>query len=174
LLLWGASAEAGERHEAGDAMMRTYDFGKLKRLMTIYLVVQIFLLALLAFVGFGFQMKMRAVGRPELFTRSALAALALQLLLFYVINKFARSEAAREVESSAVGLTPDDQAGFRKRRLVGDFIKAGVFIFFVTFILRAPDVLPVQCTIFFTFILTFLTYVQCYNFAAKRLMKEKS
>jgi hypothetical protein len=154
--------------------MKSYDFSKLKRLIAIYLFVQVFLLALLAYVGVGFQMKMRAMGNPEQFTKSALTALVLQLVLFFVINKFARSEASREVDSSAVGLKPDELAGFRKKRLVGDYIKAGVFIFFVTFILRAPDVPLVQCTIFITFILTFLTYFQCYNFAAKRLMKEKS
>jgi hypothetical protein len=155
-------------------MKKNYEFSNLKRLVTIYLFVQIFLLALLAYVGFGFQMKMRAIGRPDQFTKSALAALVLQLVLFYVINKFASSEASREVESSATGLKTDELAALRKKRLIGDFIKAGVFIFFVTFILRAPDVPLVQCTLFFTFILTFLTYFQCYNFAVKRLMKDKS
>jgi hypothetical protein len=154
-------------------MKKSYDFGKLKKLMTLYLFVQAFLVLLLAFVGFGFQMKMRAMGKPELFTSSALAALVIQLVLFYLINKFARSEAEREVESSATPSTSEEQAAFRKKRLIGDFIKAGVFIFFVTFIMRAPDVPFVQCTIFITFILTFLTYFQCYNFAAKRLMKGK-
>jgi hypothetical protein len=153
--------------------MKRYDFTGLKRLITIYFVVQFFLLVLLAYVGIGFQMKMQTMGTPGSFTRSALSALAIQLVLFYGINKFAQGEAAREVESSAIGLKPDDLGRLRKKRLIGDSVKAGAFIFFVTFILRAPDLPPVQCTIFFTFILTFLTYFQCYNFAAKRLMKEK-
>jgi hypothetical protein len=153
--------------------MESYDFTGLKRLITIYFVVQFFLLALLAYVGIGFQVKMQTMGTPGSFTRSALAALAIQLVLFYGINRFAQSEAAREVESSATGLKPDDLARLRKKRLIGDSVKAGAFIFFVIFILKAPDLPQVQCTIFFTFILTFLTYFQCYNFAAKRLMKEK-
>ena len=154
-------------------MEKSYDFGKLRKLITIYYVVQAFLVGLLVYVGVGFQMKMRSIGRPDQFTKSALAALALQLVLFFLINRFARSEAEREVESSAAPVTTEQQGAFRKKRLVGDFIKAGVFVFFVTFIMRAPDVPLVQCTLFITFILTFLSYFQCYNFAAKRLMKAK-
>ena len=154
--------------------MKTYDFSKLRRSITIYLVVQVCLVALLVYVGIGFQMKFRAIGSPEQFTRSAMVALILQLVLFYPINRFARREATREVEASAVGLTPEELAGFRKKRIIGDFVKTGIFVFFVTFIMRAPNIPLVQSTIFITSFLTFLAYFQCYNYAAKRLMKEKS
>jgi hypothetical protein len=155
-------------------MATSYDFKKLRTLIKIYMTVQVILVLLLASVGFIFQMKFQAMGKPDLFLKSSLISLVIQLLLFYPINKFARKESAREIDSLAIGLSAEALAGFRRKRMIGEFVKVGVIIFFFTFIMRAPQILLVQCTIFITFILTMLTYFQCYNFAARRQMKEKS
>jgi hypothetical protein len=158
----------------GEQMATSYDFKKLRTSIKIYVAVQVFLLILLAYVGFNFQLKFQAMGKPDLFLKSALISLLIQLLFFFPINKFAQKESEREIASLAIGLSTEALATFRRKRLVGEFIKVGVFIFFVTFSFRAPQVPLIQCTIFITFILTMLSYVQCHNFAAKRQMKEKS
>ena len=102
-----------------------------------------------------------------------MATLVLQLALFFPIRKFAASEAAREVEACATNLDADRLKAMRTRRTIGDVVKFGVFIFFATFIYKVQDRFFLSI-IFFTFILTFLSYFQCFNFAAKREMKLKA
>jgi hypothetical protein len=157
----------------GETMANSFDFKKLRRLITIYGVVQIFLLLLLVYMALNFQAGLQAEGRPQRFMHSVLATLVIQLALFYPINKFASSEAKREIDTCATKLTPEEQKALRNKRLFGDVIKSAVFIFFITFILRAPKDRFVLSLIFFSFILTTLSYFQCYNFAAKKWMKEK-
>ncbi len=154
-------------------MANKFDFKKLRRLITIYAVVQVFLVALLIFMAVNFQAGLQAEGRPQRFLHGVIAALVIQLALFYPINKFATNEAKREVESCSTGLTADEQKSLRTKRMIGDVVKTGIFIFFITFIYKAPQDRFVLSIIFFTFILTALSYFQNYNFAAKRAMKEK-
>ncbi|HTG81502.1 MAG TPA: hypothetical protein VL949_06135, partial [Geobacteraceae bacterium] len=78
------------------------------------------------------------------------------------------------VEACAAGLGAEELKAFRSKRMVGDVIKSAIFIFFITFIYKAPQDRFIISILYFSFILTFLSYFQCYNFAAKRLMKEKS
>lgn len=154
-------------------MSELYDFKRMKRLMIIYLVVQIFLLVLLGYMAVNFQAGLAAEGRPQRFLHSVIVTLVLQLAAFYPIYRFSAREAEREVDSCAVGLSTDALKALRSKRIVADSIKTAIFIFFITFILRAPQDRFVLSVLFFTFIVTFLTYFQCYNYAAKRLMRQK-
>jgi predicted membrane protein len=121
-----------------------------------------------------FQAGLQAAGKAPLFMKSIMLTMLIQLALFYPINKFAAGQAKREVDSCADNLTAEELKSFRTSRLIGDMIKAAVFIFYTTFILRAPVHLFIYSLIIFSFLLTTLTYFQCYNFAAKKAMKEKS
>jgi hypothetical protein len=155
-------------------MAKVFDFKKMRRVIMIYGVVQLFLIGLLIYMAVYFQAGLQAEGRPQRFLHSVVATLVIQLVLFYPINRFAAKEAEREIEASAEGLSVEELKPLRSRRMVGDVIKAAIFLFFITFIFKAPKDMFVLSVIFFSFILTFLSYFQCYNFSAKRLMKEKS
>jgi predicted ferric reductase len=156
-------------------MPTDFDFKKLRRLIMIYLVVQVALFVLLAYFAIQFQ-----AGLGPLFWKSIIITLILQLFCFYPIYLFANREAKREVAAVAVGLTPEELKALRQKRLVGDVIKMGVFAFFLIFAYSAPvtpNILAnrfTQSLIFFNFILTYLCYFQCFNFAAKREMKNQS
>ena len=97
----------------------------------------------------------------------------IQLVIFYPIYRFARGEADNEIASCSTTLTVEQQKAIRQKRLFGDVLKTAIFIFFLIFSFRAPGKLFIQSTILFSFILTVLSYFQCYNFAAKRAMAEK-
>jgi uncharacterized membrane protein YhaH (DUF805 family) len=154
-------------------MAKSFDFKRLRRLTTIYLVVQVFLVILLVYMAMNFQTGLQAEGRPQRFLHSVVVTLIIQLALFYPLNKLAARDAAREVDSCAIGLSVEELKGLRTKRIIGESIKTAIFIFFITFILKAPQDRFILSVIFFSFILTILSYYQCYNFAAKRLMREK-
>ena len=150
-------------------MTLIFNFTRLRRLITIYAVVQVVLVALLVYMALKFQTRLPS----DRFMKSVVATLVVQLALFYPINKFAAREAEREVDACGAGLSPEQVKGLRNKRLFGDVIKMSVFIFFITFIYKAPPHPFVLSVLFFTFILTFLSYFQCFNFAARRLMRQK-
>ncbi len=154
-------------------MAKVFDFKKMRRVIMIYGVVQLFLVGLLVYMAVHFQAGLLSEGRPQRFLHSVIATLVIQLALFYPINRFAAKEAEREVEACAVGLGVEELKALRSKRMVGDVIKAAIFLFFITFIYKAPKDLFILSVIFFSFVLTFLSYFQCYNFSAKRLMKGK-
>ena len=154
-------------------MSPQFDFKKLQRFITIYAVVQVVLILLLVYVAASFQGGFQMAGYPQRFFHSIILSLLIQLALFYPIWKFAGSEATREVNASEVGLGADKLKAMRTRRTIGDVVKSGVFVFFITFILKAPNNDLVRSVIYFTFILTILSYFQCFNFAAKREMKQR-
>jgi hypothetical protein len=155
-------------------MASAFNFTKLRRFIKIYAAVQVFLIALLIYMAVFFQAGLRAEGRPQRFFHSVVVTLVIQLALFYPINRFAVREAEREVEACAEGLGFEKLKALRSSRTIGDVIKAGVFLFFITFSYRAPQDKFVLSVIFFSFILTFLSYFQCFNFAAKRSIAGKS
>ena len=162
-------------------MPAVFDFKKLRRLITIYAIVQVFLIGLLIYVAMVFQGGLAAAGRGALFNKSILITLLAQLAVFYPVYKFAGREAGLAVAATQAGLTPDELKSQRNKRLLGDIIKAGVFCFYLVFILvvgkkplEPPAKIFVFSMIFFNFILTYLCYFQCFNFAAKREMKAKS
>ena len=154
-------------------MKSVFDFKKIRRLITIYAVVQVALVGLLIYMALYFQASFQASPFPNRFLKSVIATLVIQLALFYPINKFACKEVEREVNACAGGLTPEELKGLRNKRLFGDVIKMSVFIFFGTFIYRAPKNNFILSIMFFSFILTILSYFQCFNFAARREMRAK-
>jgi hypothetical protein len=162
-------------------MANVFDFAKLRRLITIYAVVQGGLVLLLVFVAMGLQGGLAAVGRGDLFMKSIVATLAIQAAMFYPIYKFSTREAGLAIESMRQGLAADDLKALRNKRLMGDVIKVGIFCFFLIFIVTAssktmqPTAMKfVLSLIYFNFILTYLSYFQCFNFVAKREMKAKA
>lgn len=149
-------------------MAKVFDFKKQRVFIKIFGVAQVFLIGLLVYLAVLFQSALQ-----QRFINSVVATLVIQLALFYPVYRFATREATREIEACAVGLTGDELRSFRKKRMISDTCKWAYFIFFVAFAykVKLPFILNI---IIFTFILTTLTYLQCYNFVAKRLMKEKS
>ncbi len=146
-------------------MAKAFDFKKQRLFIKIYAVAQVFLIALLVYMAVLFQGHLQ-----QRFMTSVLATLLIQLVLFYPVYRFAAREANREIEASAIGLSVDELKSFRTKRMISDTCKWAYFIFFATFAykVKVPFML---CIIIFSFILTTLTYFQCYNFVAKRLMK---
>ncbi len=160
-------------------MPTVFDFKKLRRLINIYAVVQVVLVALLVYTALIFQAGLNADGRGDLFNKSIIATLLMQLAFFYPIYKFGSREAGLAVDSLRSGQTPAELKSLRNRRLVGDVVKSAVFCFYIVFSWKAPASSAAaskffQSMIFFNFILTYLCYFQCFNFAAKKIMKEKS
>ena len=161
-------------------MATVFDFKKLRRLINIYAVVQVALVGLLVYVAMNFQAGLASLGRGELFTKSIILTLLMQLAMFFPVYKFASREAVLAIAGMQDGLTPEEMKSQRTKRLIGDVVKAGVFCFYLVFIMvvanksldRAPKML-VMSMIFFNFILTYLSYFQCFNFVARREMKLK-
>lgn len=149
--------------------MATYDFTRLRRLLTIHLVVQLGLVALLVAAAWLFQQK-----TGDRFLNSVIVSLFIQLGLFLPIKSLTAREVTREVASSAQGLTPADLHALRRKRVTADVIKSSVFLFFLMFIIRLPDNPVVLSIAYFTFILSWLSYFQCFNFAARREMRAET
>ena len=150
-------------------MAAAYDFIKLRRLLTIHLVVQVVLIALLVAVSWLFQQRL-----ADRFLNGVIFSLVIQLGLFFPIKSLTAREVDREIASAAIGLTPADLQAIRKRRVIADVIKSSIFLFFFIFLLRVPEKPIILAITYFTFILTCLSYFQCFNFAAKRAMEGKS
>ncbi|HEY4745480.1 MAG TPA: hypothetical protein VIH45_12525 [Desulfuromonadaceae bacterium] len=157
--------------------MPSFDFKRLKRTMMIYRVVQTMLVGLLIYLAFNFQQLFALRGKPQQFTSSIISAIVYQLILLYPVYKLAWRDAGVEIEGCAVGLTTEAQAVLRKKRLIGDLWKVCAIAFFITFVALAPDAKKaagaplVLATTIFAFLLTCLTYFQCFNFSAKKRMK---
>ena len=152
----------------GSDMAATYDFTKFRRLLNINLVMQIVLAALLVTASWWFQQKL-----AERFLSGVIFAVVIQLGLFFPLKSLAAKEVDREIASSAIGLTPADLQALRRKRVTADVLKSSVFIFFVIFIFRMPEKPIILAIAYFTFILTCLSYFQCFNFAAKREMRAR-
>lgn len=150
-------------------MAAGYDFTKLRRLLTIHLVVQFGLVALLVVAAWFFQQRI-----PDRFLTSVIFSVTIQLALFLPLKGLTSKEVAREISSSAIGLSPADLMALRRKRVTADVIKSSVFLFFLIFIIGLPDKPVVLAIAFFTFILTCLSYFQCFNFAARREMRSRA
>ncbi|RNC70664.1 MAG: hypothetical protein ED859_05340 [Desulfuromonadales bacterium] len=151
-------------------MAQTFDFKRLQRLTVIHVVVQVFLMVLLAGTSYVLLGKVPS----QIFMNSIIRVVAVQLILFYPIYKFALSDAEREVASAASGLSTDEQNGLRRKRVFSDILKGALIIFFFVFTLRAPAAPQIQYMILAIFLLSYLTYFQCFNYVSKKLMKAKS
>jgi hypothetical protein len=142
---------------------------QLKRLMTIYRVVQVFLLGLFFYMAWHFQKLFQLKGMPQIFFNSILTSLVIQLLVFYPVWKLAAGDARREVASVNAGV--EEGKKLRQQRMYSDMLKASVFMFFATFIYLAPSATFFLSTALFSFILTLLAYAQCFNFTLGRLLR---
>jgi len=160
--------------------MPSFDFKKLNRTMTIYRVVQALLLCMLIYVAYVFQNRFAMLGSPEKFMYSIKITIMCQLLAIYPIYRLAWRDAGVEIEGCAIGLTKEELSALRKKRLLGDLWKFSAVAFFLAFVTMVPDAKKatgathVLAGILFSFLLMCLTYFQCFNFSAKKRMKQTS
>lgn len=141
---------------------------RLRRAVLIYRVVQLLFCILLIFMALHFQQLFAEKGLPHVFRNSLLVTLLLQFMLFFPLRRFADKEARRELAAASAQTTAEQQKQLRQQRLLADVIKGAVFLGFTTFIMMAPPVTFVLSTALFCFIVTVLTYLQCFNFVVRR------
>jgi len=158
--------------------MPSFDFKRLNRTMMVYRVVQLLLLGLLIYVAFNFQQLFALRGKPEQFISSIIAAIVAQLILVYPTYRLAWRDSGIELEGCEVGITTETLTVLRKKRLMSDLWKFCAVAFFITFVAMAPDARKaagaplVLASTIFAFLLTCLTYFQCFNFSARKRLKE--
>jgi len=148
------------------------DLKRINKTIKIFAVVQVVLMALLVFTAINFQIKLGMLGRGDQFMSGVIATFVIQLGLFYPIFKFAAKEANRDFSLVGRTLDKEETKAFSKKKRWADIIKMATFGFFVIFMLAAPADPLVLSVIFYSFTLTILTYLQCYNFFAKKLRNE--
>ncbi|MDD2850341.1 MAG: hypothetical protein PHY09_00375 [Desulfuromonadaceae bacterium] len=157
--------------------MAHLDFKKLNRQMMVYRIVQTMLTGLLIVLALLFQSRFAAIGKPDQFYSSVVAAVVVQLLLLWPVYKLAWRDAGVEIEGIMPNLKPDQLAALRKKRLIGDLWKFCGVSFFIAFVALQPDAKKgVGALIFlaatlFSFLLTCLMYFQCFNFSANKRIK---
>lgn len=154
-------------------MTSTSGVNKLKKTMKIFAVVQVGLMALLVYTAVNFQGQLRLMGRAHHFMYGVIAASLIQLVLFFPIKMFAAKEADRDLYLSTATLSKEEIKIYSKKKRYSDIAKMSTFGFFIIFSLAAPTDPLVLSVIFYSFVLTILTYLQCYNFAAKKLMQKQ-
>jgi len=158
--------------------MSGFDFKRLNRTMMIYRVVQALLLCLLIFVAIQFQQMFTLAGKPQQFIQSLVAAMVCQMILLYPVYRLAGRDVGIEIDGCVPGLSPEVLKALRKKRLLGDLWKFCAVIFFITFVALVPDAKKaagapkVLAITIFAFLLTCLTYFQCFNFNAKKRMTQ--
>lgn len=148
--------------------MSQFNVQKLQRTMLVNRVVQTVLLGLLIFIAVNFQSGFAQQGKPGQFFSSIAVALIVQLLLIYPIYKLAWRDVEIEADSSVVGITAEQTAVLRKKRLLGEMWKVCGVAFFLVFIVIAPSVRLLLAATIFSFLLTCLMYFQCFNFVCKK------
>ena len=153
-------------------MTSAVDFKKINKTIKIFAIVQFGMVALLVFMAVNFQAKLRILGRERNFMQGVIATFIIQLVVFYPIYKFASKEADRDLTLTG-NLSKEETKAIGKKKRLADIFKISTFGFFVIFIMAAPADPLVLSVLYYSFILTILTYLQCYNFAAKKLMKER-
>jgi hypothetical protein len=115
------------------------------------------------------------MGSPEKFLYSIKFTIMCQLIAIYPIYRLAWRDAGVEIEGSAVGLTKEAQAALQKKRLLGDlwkFSAVAFFLAFVTMVPKAAGAPTILAGTLFSFLLMCLSYYQCFNFSAKKRMKQ--
>jgi len=154
------------------------DAKRINRTMMIYRVVQALLIALLAYMAFNFQRLFALRGRPDQFVTGIIAAIVVQVILIYPVYRLAWRDAGLEIEGSVPGLSIDQLAALRKKRLLGDLWKFCAVAFFITFVALAPDQAKAQgaplvlSSVLFSFLFACLSYFQCFNFSVRKRMKQ--
>lgn len=141
---------------------------RLQRTLLIHRTMQILLCILLIYMALHFQQLFLARGMPQVFRNSLLTTLLLQFIVFLPLHRFANREARRELAAAARQVTAEQQRQLRQQRLFGDILKGAVFLGFAVFIIIAPPATFVLSTAFFCFIVTVVTYLQCFNYSVRR------
>ncbi|TLM62806.1 MAG: hypothetical protein FDZ69_12910 [Deltaproteobacteria bacterium] len=144
---------------------------RIRRTLMIHRITQVVLIVLLLYMAILFQQRFQQkYDSLKPFFNSVVLAVLIQVAVFFPIRKFADNEARRELNAAVKEqMSIDEQKQLRNQRLLGDFIKASVFIFFVAFILILKEQATfVHSTAFFCCIGTFINYLQNYNFAVRR------
>ena len=147
---------------------------RVSKTIKIFAVVQFALVAMLVYMAVLFQEKLRSLGRANNFMHGVVAASIIQLLLLYPIKKLAAKDAERDLRLTTDNPTKEELKAISKNKRFSDVIKMSTFGFFAIFILAAPGDPLVMSVIYYSFVLTILSYLQCYNFAAKRQIKEQA
>jgi hypothetical protein len=152
-------------------MAETLGMRHMRKTLLIHRIVQILLIVLLLYMAILFQQKIQQkYDSLSPFYTSLVLTLLIQVGLFFPIRKFAENEAKRELGAAAKDtFTAEEQKQLRNQRLLSDFLKASVFLFFVAFILMLKEqATAIQSTAFFSCIGTVLSYLQNFNFAVRR------
>lgn len=152
--------------------MASHDMNKLRRTRTIHRVVQLFAAILLVIMGLQFAGSLGFA----LFVKTLVVAAAIQLFLAWPLWKASIKEADREVESAREGLSPEEVARLRNRRLFSDVIKMAVYSFFLVAIFLMPERLAahrtanhaILSTTIYTFLLTVIAWSQYLTFHLSR------
>ncbi len=160
--------------------MAQYNLIKLKRLTIIYRMIQVALLGLFMFMAFNFMQLFGKLGTPDYFFKALMISLVIQLILLYPAWQLAGRDLEVEIETSRSDITPEQLVTLRRKRLLGDLWKISGLGFFIMFIIMAPDANKGRgaslflAAAYFSFLLTTLTYLQCFNLRAARRRKELS
>jgi hypothetical protein len=158
--------------------MTSIDFKKLNRQMMVYRIVQTILTGLLIVLAIIFQNRFAIINKPEQFISSVVGAFIVQLMFLWPVYKLAWRDAGVEIEGSMPNLSTEQQAALRKKRQIGDLWKFCGVAFFAAFVVLVPDAKKaagaplVLASTIFSFLLACLMYFQCFNFAAKKRMKQ--
>lgn len=153
-------------------MAVTMDLKKINKTIRIFAVAQAGLMALLIFMAVNFQQRFQMLGKGPQFMSGVVVAFVIQMLVLYPIYTFAAKEAGRDFSLIGRDLNPEETKAFAKKKRWADAIKMSVFGFYFIFILALKTDHPlILSVIYYSFILTILSYLQSYNFAAKRLAR---
>ncbi|WP_224959122.1 hypothetical protein [Geomonas subterranea] len=152
-------------------MAATLDLKKINKTIKIFAVAQFGLIAILIYTAVNFQQRLQALGRGYRFMNGVVYAFVIQLLLFYPIFRFASKEANRDFTFIGKVPTQEETKEFTKKKRWADVTKISVMGFYFIFALAAPRDPFILSVIIYSFLLTVLTYLQCYSFTVKKLSK---
>jgi hypothetical protein len=141
---------------------------RLRRTLWIHRLLQLFLVGLMLVTALHFQQLFVSQGRSQAFLHSILFTLLIQAALFVPIRRFALAEADRERISSSGPLTAEMQTRLHRQCQFSDLLKAAIFLFFLAFVVLAPAATTVLCTVFFSFVLSVLTFLHCYGYGMRQ------
>lgn len=147
------------------------DQKKINKTVKIFAVAQFGLIALLVFTAVKFQQHLMAIGRGYRFMNGVVVAFVIEILLFYPIYRFASKEAERDCSLIGKELSTQEMKEFTKKKRWTDITKIATLGFYFIFSLAAPADPFVLSIIIYSFLLTILTYLQCYSFAVKKLTR---
>lgn len=157
--------------------MASYNFSRLKRLTIIYNVVQVGLFGLLLFMAYNFMLAFARYGLSDYFLKSLGMSVIIQLIMFYPAWWLSRQDLEIEVETSLITVTTEQLVALRRKRMIGDIWKLSALGAFVVFVAMSPSVDKgrgaslILAVAYYGFLLTALTYFQCFNYNAKRRIK---